>query len=329
MFNRLKMHIQGNCFRFYHMVHGKTTKMWRLIDVLKQAATFLESKGIENPRLNAERLMSYLLGIGRIDLYLRFEQLLNTKERDAYKMLLLRRAKHEPLQYILGETEFMSLTFKLTPAVLIPRPETEILVERIISSVNDRKGYRILDIGVGSGNIAVSLAKMLSDTSVVAVDTSREVLILARGNAEINNVKDQVEFILADVRKEDFNQIVEGPFDVIVSNPPYVSPDEFSRLSQEIREYEPNKALCDGQDGLSFYPIIARKGTALLKSGGSLFFEIGDGQSQMVQSVLKEAGYGNIRVFPDLSGVERVVCGNFIQKKNVKAGQSKDRIKHE
>ncbi len=300
------------------MVEINTEKRWRLIDVLKEATAFLESKRIENPRLNAERLMSHILGIERIDLYLRFEQLLNPKERDAYKKLLLRRAKHEPLQYILGETEFMSLNFKVTQDVLIPRPETELLVEQIVTALGQQKECRILDIGVGSGNIAVSLAKMLSDVRIVGVDTSLEVLALAGENGERHGVGNRMEFILANVRKEDFNKIVKGPFDLIVSNPPYVSSDDFSQLPREIREYEPREALCDGRDGLSFYPIIAQKGTVLLKSGGSLFFEIGRHQSQAVQSILKEVGYTGIRIFPDLNGIERVVQGNFLQSKDVK-----------
>jgi len=296
---------------------GTTTKTWRLIDVLKEATAFLESKGIENPRLNAERLMGHVLGISRIDLYVRFEQLLNKEERNAYKTLLKRRAKHEPLQYILGETEFMSLQFKLTPAVLIPRPETEILVEQVITSLGDQQGCRILDIGVGSGNIAVSLAKYLSRVNVVGIDTSNEVLALAKENAEWNGVGDQIQFVLADVNKEDFNRVIKGPFDLVVSNPPYISLDDFQKLSEEIREYEPREALCDGQDGLSFYQIIARKGIELLRSGGKLFFEIGDRQSQSVQLILKEAGYTSIRVFQDLNSMARVVQGNFIVNSTV------------
>ncbi|MBN2030118.1 peptide chain release factor N(5)-glutamine methyltransferase [bacterium] len=305
-------------YRYDSMIDVDTKKTWRLIDVLKEATAYLNTKGIENPRLNAERLMSHLLQIERIDLYLRFEQLMNQKERDAYKTILFRRAKHEPLQYVLGETEFMSLHFKLTPAVLIPRPETELLVEQIVACIGDQKGSRVLDIGAGSGNIGVSLAKYLPEVSITAVDTSDEVLTLAEENAEKNGVGDQIQFILANVKQENFVQVVKGPFDIVVSNPPYVSSDDFAQLPGEIREYEPREALCDDRDGLSFYPIIAQKSVALFQSGGRLFFEIGDGQSQPVQSILKEAGYGGIQVFSDLNGIERVVCGHLVQKNHVK-----------
>ncbi len=298
--------------RFDCMIDVGTKKNWRLIDVLKEATAFLEAKGIENPRLNAERLMGHLLRVERIDLYLRFEQPMNRKERDAYKTLLHRRANHEPLQYILGETEFMSLPFKLTPAVLIPRPETELLVEQIVACIGDQKESRILDIGVGSGNIAVSLAKMLPEARIVGVDTSEEVLALAEENAERNGVRDRIQFILADVRQEAFGRIIKGPFDLVVSNPPYVSLDDFSRLPRGIREYEPREALCDGGDGCSFYPILAQKSIGLLQTGGWLFFEIGDQQSLSVQSILKDIGYTDIRVYSDLNGIERVVCGKLI-----------------
>lgn len=281
------------------------------MDVLKKATAFLGTKGIENPRLDAERLMGYVLGASRIDLYLRFEQPLRQEERDVYKTLLRRRAAHEPIQYILGETEFMSLPFKVTPEVLIPRPETEILVERIVEEMKEQGKIRILDIGVGSGNIAVSLAGYLPDAEVVGVDRDEEVLSLGKENARKNDVEKGIRFIIADVRDEGFVKAVVPPFDVVVSNPPYVSLEEWETLPQEIREHEPKTALCDEVDGLSFFRIITRRGGELLKSGGKIFFEVGDRQSGEVQTILREAEYDNVTVFLDLNGIERVVTGRW------------------
>jgi len=281
------------------------------MDVLKKATAFLGTKGIENPRLDAERLMGYVLGVSRIDLYLCFEQPLRQEERDVYKTLLRRRAAYEPLQYILGETEFMSLPFKVTPEVLIPRPETEILVERIVEEMKEQGKIRILDIGVGSGNIAISLAEYLTEANVVGVDATDEVLALAKENAERNKLKDRMRFIRADAREEGFCQAVDPPFDVVVSNPPYISLEEWETLPQEIREHEPKTALCDEVDGLSFFRLITRRGGELLESGGKIFFEVGDRQSGEVQTILRDAEYDNVTVFLDLNGIERVVTGRW------------------
>lgn len=279
------------------------------MDVLKEAAVFLEEKGIENPRLNAEQLLGRTLGLSRMDLYLRFEQPLHPQEREAYKTLLRRRAAHEPLQYILGETEFFSLSFRITPHVLIPRPETETLVERVMDAMKDEERIRILDIGVGSGNIAVSLARNLGQVDVVGADISDEVLTVARENAERNGVGEKIRFLLADVGNNDFCRIVGPPFDAVVSNPPYVSREAWNRLPEEIRGHEPRTALCDDGDGLVFFRVIVPKGRQLLKRGGVLFLEVGDEQSEDVEHILKDAGYGDVAAFPDLNGIQRVVRG--------------------
>lgn len=283
------------------------TQKWHLIDVLKEATVFLKTKSIENPRLNAEQLLGHALGLSRVDLYLQFDRPLNQEEREAYKALLRRRANHEPLQYIVGKTEFMSLLFRVTSEVLIPRPETEVLVERIIEETAGK--IRILDIGVGSGNIAVALAKLLTRAEIVGVDSEERALALAIENAKQNNVEERILFLRADVMEEEFCQKITGLFDVIVSNPPYVSLKEWDTLPKEIRGFEPKKALCDGGDGLTFFRIIAQKGKKILRTGGKLFFEAGNRQSKKIQTLLKESEYENIAAFPDLNGIERVVRG--------------------
>ena len=288
---------------------ARENKTWRLMEVLREATAFLEERGIENPRLNAERLLGHALGLSRMDLYLRFEQPLSPREREIFKTLLRRRASHEPLQYILGETEFMSLPFKVVPDVLIPRPETETLVERVVEEMKDRKTIRILDIGVGSGNLAVSLAHYLDGAEIVGVDVDSGVLSVAEENGRRNRVGERIRFAVADVREETFVGRVDPPFDAVVSNPPYVSLEEWKTLPEEIREHEPKEALCDGGDGFSFFRLIASRGKELLKSGGKLFFEVGDGQSGRVKEILTDSGYREITGHPDLNGIERVVRG--------------------
>jgi release factor glutamine methyltransferase len=275
--------------------------------VLKEAGLFLSRAGIENPRLNAERLLASVLKLDRVGLYLQFDKPLSSAEREPFKALLKRRAAHEPLQYILGETEFMSLHFRVTRDVLIPRPETEILVEKILESCKGGGAVRILDIGTGSGCIAVSLAKMLPESTVDAADVAASALELAQSNAERNGVAGRVHFIEADIRGENFAQSVRFPYDVVVSNPPYVCLSEWPNLPKDVRDFEPRTALCDEGDGLSFYRIIASKAGAILSPGGKLFLEIGFGQKNSVFEILQLAGFSGIEACPDLNGIDRVV----------------------
>jgi len=287
-------------------------KIWRLIDVLKEAASFLGTRGIDNSRLNAEQLLGHVLGLKRIDLYVQFEKPISLQERKTYKTLLLRRASHEPLQYILGETEFMSLPFKVTPDVLIPRPETETLVEKIVEEAGGQEKISILDIGTGSSNIAISLAKYMTGAKIVAVDTNDEILSVARENATVNNVEEKIDFIKTDIREKEFCQVVMPPFDLVVSNPPYISEKAWEVLPEEVRKYEPKDALYGGADGFFFFQMIGEKGKEILKSGGKLFFEVGDGQSEKVETILRNMGYQNVKTFPDLNGIDRVVRGVLI-----------------
>lgn len=277
--------------------------------MLKEAGLFLGRSGIADPRLNAERLLASVLKLDRMGLYLQFDKPLSSAERESFKALLKRRAGHEPLQYILGETEFMSLCFRVTRDVLIPRPETEILVERAVESCKGLGPVRILDIGTGSGCIAVSLAKMLPESNIDAADVSPSALSGARSNAELNGVAERVHFLEADVSGEDFIKTVHAPYDVVVSNPPYVSLAELPSLPKDVRDFEPRTALCDEGDGLSFYRIIALKAAILLSPGGKLFLEIGLGQKNSVFEILQSAGFTGIKAYPDLNGIDRVVKG--------------------
>jgi len=275
--------------------------------VLQEATVFMRSRQIENPRLNAERLLAHVLSLTRIDLYLQFDKPLTTEEREAYKMLLRRQAGHEPLQYILGETEFMSLPFRVTPDVLIPRPETEILVEKVIERVQTVPSPTFLDIGTGSGCIAVSLAHYLPGARITAVDRSESALKIASENAEANGVADRIQFMPLDIRNPEPPEKWDGLFDAIVSNPPYVALSEWDRLTEEIRIHEPRIALCDEGDGLAFYRLIAEKTASWLKPEGTICLETGDGQTVSVQNIFKRNGFRTESIHADLNGIDRVL----------------------
>lgn len=282
--------------------------IWKLIDVLKEASSFLDSKGIEDARLNAEQLLAQVLKISRVDLYLQFDQPLKPEERNQYKALLRRRAEHEPLQYIIGETEFMSLPFKVTPEVLIPRPETEILVEQVIEM---RMGYPsslILDIGVGSGCIAVSLANYLDNVKILGIDIHKTILDVARQNAELNQVSDNIDFQLVDMT-QGLDTLIKEKIDVIVSNPPYISKMEWDSLPVEVKDFEPKHALDGGLDGFQFYHIIAAESRKILKSDGVVIVEVGDKQAEQVTEIFRSQGFQDLQSITDLNQIPRVVIG--------------------
>jgi len=290
-------------------MNNSDKQQWTLLEVLNHAVSFLKSKDIENSRLNAEHLLAHTLGKSRMDLYLDFKKPLTKAEREKYKKFLFRRAEHEPLQYIMEETEFMSMPFYVNPEVLIPRPETEILAESVIEWSTDSQKSNILDIGCGSGVIAVSLAKYIDDVTITAVDVSEDILNIAKRNADMNGVLEKIKFICSDVTKEYFSEQFANTFDTVVSNPPYISRDEWKTLPEEVQSYEPRQSLCDEADGLTFYRLISKKALSLLHSGGALFFEVGYTQSREVQKILKQQGYKNIRSIQDLNQIERVVTG--------------------
>lgn len=283
--------------------------VWRLMDVLKEATGFLETRLSETPRLNAERLLAHVLGVSRVDLYLQFDQPLEVGERQAYKALLRRRVAGEPLQYILGETEFMSLNFSVNPHVLIPRPETETLVEHLIDTCKAQGAVDILDVGTGSGAIAVSLAHYLPEARVTALDLSGPALQTAQVNAERLELGHRLQWMQGNLYDVDFPGHVGASFDAIVSNPPYVTLEEYGVLPAEIQEHEPRMALCDEGDGLSAYTHLAGHAEAMLKPGGLLAVEVGDKQGKQVEEIFKTAGLSAVHIIQDLNGIGRVVTG--------------------
>ncbi|MEJ2628895.1 MAG: peptide chain release factor N(5)-glutamine methyltransferase, partial [bacterium] len=197
----------------------------------------------------------------------------------------------------------------VNPEVLIPRPETEMLAEQVINWSKDNKVTSILDIGCGSGALAVSLAKYIEEANLTAVDISENILAVAQENAEKNSVSEKIDFMCLDVKKDDFVDKMGKKFNIVVSNPPYISKEEWKTLPQEVQNYEPRISLCDEADGLSFFPLISRIALSLLTSGGALFFEVGYTQSRKVEAILSKQGYKDVRKIKDLNQIERVVSG--------------------
>lgn len=279
----------------------QTDDIWTTLKVLTWTTGYLAEKGVENARREAEWLLCEATGLDRVGLYLNFDKPMSDDELAAYRALVARRGKREPLQHILGSQEFDGLTFEVSPAVLIPRHDTETLLEQALQQVPHP--CAILDIGTGSGCIAIALAKRLPEAAVAAVDLSAEALAVARRNAELHAVK--VELLQGSF----FEPLAGRRFDLIVSNPPYIITADLATLQPEVRDYEPNLALDGGADGLDAYRAIIIQAADHLQPGGWLWFEVGAGQAADVAALLAQAGFGGIITASDPGGIERVVGG--------------------
>ncbi len=294
------------------MIAAETPKkIWTLLDLVTWGTTYLTEKGFNDPRLNIELLLSHVLHLQRIQLYTNFDRPLSENELGMFKELLKRRLSHEPLQYILGETEFMGLKFAVDPRVLIPRPDTEILVETVINKIkksfSPTDDVRVLDIGTGSGCIAISLAKLLPNTTVTAIDISSEAIDLASVNAEKNGLFDKIYFL-----KKNFLTDHSGDekFHCIVSNPPYISNGEYDLLPSEVKKFEPRMALADGEDGLTLFKKIATYASQWLVDGGFVAVEHAFDQSESVRQILQHAGLRNVTAIKDYGGHFRCVVAD-------------------
>ncbi|MDK2933133.1 MAG: release factor glutamine methyltransferase [Clostridiales bacterium] len=280
--------------------------------LLKESIQYLKSNGVENNTiLDAQLILSHILNVDRLYLTVHGDETLNEEIINQYRQLIKLRATGMPLQYIVGRQEFMSLPFKVTTDVLIPRGDTEILVECIIKEYRKAKKHNqvsIMDIGTGSGCIAVSLAYYISNSTVWAVDVSAKALKIAQYNAELNGVNRYISFVQHDILKSFPEVIAENSLDVIVSNPPYISTEVIGQLQKEVKDYEPQLALDGGADGLIFYRKIVDEAHPYLKSHGMLAFEVGHDQSDDVAELIESNGhYANIEVVKDLAGINRVV----------------------
>jgi len=280
--------------------------MLTVLEAITLSTEYLGKKEIESPRINAELLLAHALNCKRLDLYLSYDRPLSEEEVKIYREFVRRRSKSEPLQYIVGKVEFYGLKFNVNPSVLIPRQETEILVETIINSINNKEvDLKILDIGVGSGNISVSIAKHLPNAIITATDVSEQALETAKLNTEMNQVTERITLIKHNILTDNLNE----EFDIVVSNPPYISEEEFPNLKDELKAYEPKNALTDFSDGLNYYKVISFKAKKVLKNNGKIFFETGQGQSEDVKNILKENNFSEISVTKDYLKIERVISG--------------------
>ena len=275
---------------------------WTTLKVLDWTKEYLLSRGVENARLEAEWLLCAATGLDRVGLYLNFEKPLNDGELAAYRVMVARRGKREPLQHILGTQEFCGLEFDVTPDVLVPRHDTETLVNEALVRMPGARS--VLDIGTGSGCIAVTLAHRLPVAAVTGVDISEAALKVARRNAEKNGVP--IEFLHGSL----FEAVAGRQFDLIVSNPPYIPSGDMENLQPEVRDYDPRGALDGGLDGLEIYRRLVPDALTFLECGGWLLVEVGTGQADDVSNLFNSAGgYGQPITSCDPAGIARVVGG--------------------
>lgn len=271
--------------------------MRTLKEAWQQATGRLYKFKINDAELDAWYLLSHVTGLTRADFFIKGDEMMSEEQESRYEELLARRTSHEPLQYIIGTQEFMGLSFVVRDGVLIPRQETELLVEEALPL---SEGKRVLDMCTGSGCIIVSIAKLANATQAVGVDISEQALDVAKENATRLDV--QVEFVQSNLFEK-----VEGQFDVIVSNPPYIASNVIPELMPEVREYEPMLALDGKEDGLFFYRMIISQAKEHLVEGGTILFEIGHDQGEAVATLLEQAGYEDVVVKKDYAGLDRIV----------------------
>jgi release factor glutamine methyltransferase len=282
-------------------------------DLAQRGTALLSRAGIEQAGLETAWLLEHALRVAPLDLRLNGSRIVAGEGLRRAQALLARRAAREPLQYLLGTQEFCGLEFEVEPSVLIPRPETELLVEAAVrcAGIRPEAGRRpiIADVGTGSGCIAVSLARRLPTAVLYATDRSAEALRVAGRNAERHGVAGQVTFLEGDLLKPLHARGLSGRVDVVVSNPPYIAEREWEALQPEVRLYEPRVALAGGEDGLAVYRRLVRESAEFLNAGGWLIVEVGQGQAEAVRLLLDATRqYGSAAVRPDQAGIDRVVC---------------------
>lgn len=281
----------------------------RLLEYLTLASDHLGGKGVGSARLDAELLLAHVLGMSRVQLYTNYDRPLAKAEVDRFRELLRRRALREPVAYILGKREFWSLEMEVDRRVLIPRPETETLVEAALGALRGMRsrngsGLRVLDVGTGSGAIAVALAVELPCVTVVATDLTAAALEVAPRNAARHGVTDRIEFRQGDL----YEALAAGEvFDVVVSNPPYCRQAELADMDPEARDWEPLTALVSGSDGMQVTERLVGRAAEFLRADGCLLFEVGT-QVQSARDLLARDGWREIRVLPDLAGRSRVLA---------------------
>ena len=281
-------------------------KTWRIIEIIKWGEEYFKLKGFENPKQEIEWLLCDLLQLKRIDLYLKFEDIINKSKLKKLKSWIKRRIQREPLQYITGKVEFYGLKFISTPQALIPRPETERLVDITLNSLKKIPEPKILEIGTGSGCVSIAVSNKKPRANILSLDISKNALELAEINAKSNNCKN-INFLEMDF----LNEIPDGRFDILISNPPYIPQKEIENIMPEVKDYEPRIALTDFEEGLNFYYRIAKVGRTLIPNG-IIILEVGLGNHpQKVFSLFKEAGFNQLELIKDYNNNERILKINI------------------
>jgi release factor glutamine methyltransferase len=274
-----------------------------IAEAVKASTDFLARKDVPSPRVDAEHLVAQALGLTRLDLYLQYDRPLTDEETTACRELVRRRGTREPLAYILGEWGFRRLTLNVDSRALIPRPETEVVVERCLVLLDGAEEPVVLDVGTGTGAIALAIADERPDATVTAIDVSEDALALARENAERTGLAARVSFLRHDVTQG----LPDGPYDLVVSNPPYVEPGDLGALQPEVRDWEPEQALV----GHGVTERIARGAREVLRPKSALVVEVADGTAGAVAALLTELGFAEVVATPDLAGRDRVVEGQW------------------
>jgi release factor glutamine methyltransferase len=293
-------------------------KSWTIKELLKVTTDYLEKKEIESPRLSAEILLAHQLEVDRVKLYLRFDQPLHDEEVTGYRSLIKRRLSREPIQYITGVQEFWSMDFTVGPQVMVPRPETELLVEHALALCRQKRSTegscgRILDLGTGCGAIAVAIARELEGVAVWASDVSQDALDMARRNAIRHGVEGRIEFVLSDLWQNLSNQ--ELTFDVIVSNPPYIKSEAMDSLPPEVRDYEPRHALDGGEEGMRYIRDIIQEAPRHLNPGGWILLEMDPDQTNEALGLIEaNNSYFQMLRLKDYSHNHRVVMAQKIDE---------------
>ena len=284
-------------------VKKENGKPWRIIDVINWGVDYFGNKSLENPRLEIEIFLQDILDCKKIDLYVNFENEVSASDLNTLKGYIKRRLENEPSQYIVGKSNFYGRNFYVDNNVLIPRPETEILMNVCIEFLSIKHNPEIIDIGTGSGCIGITLAKEIPSSNVIAIDCSEKALAVAEKNAKNIGIKN-IDFVKSDFLK----QSIDLRADLLVSNPPYIPKKDISTLMTDVRAYEPSEALTDNLDGLEFYRVFSKKFDTMIKTDGALIVEVGKGEHPLeAKKIIEQYGYADIEMINDYNGDIRVL----------------------
>ena len=283
--------------------NSKIDKVWRIIDLINWGEKYLKEKSIENPKIEIELFLQHLLRCKRIDLYLQFETIVKPENLAILRNWITRRINNEPIQYILGSSEFYGRPFIVNKNVLIPRPETEILIDISIEELKNVNNPTILDIGTGSGCIAITVALEIPLSTIIAIDIDEKAIAVAKNNKEKHGAKN-IELVVADI----FHEKIDEKVDMLISNPPYITKKEVPGLMKDVKDYEPLIALTDNNDGLMFYRKIAEIMPSILKGNGAAIMEVGiEDHPDKVENIFREKGFSEIKTKLDLNKDKRAL----------------------